>query len=679
MSSFSLKCQSEWSSFSSFNFLYDVATYESKTYICNSGGLLVLDNNNNSDELLTPANSSLVGHDMREIEFLSNGDAWLLSDEGGLLYYDGQDFTSIKIGNRPTNLRIQQDNLWFIDDDALWSYIDQELTQHPIGELSEVNAMDIDSDGVLWLISDREDLVAYDGTDVILSINLPEEYSSLFYLGSNNEIWFNARTTNQNYICQFDRTNFSSYPTSEIIRGYGELTEGQVQFITQDDIGQIENGDIKLDSLINVYPELFGQTELRITGGQFNDGCFWFRNFVSPSSKLAKLTAETSTVIATKDTIVNFPKSIEQDCDGNIYYLESHNENLVRKYESDTWTTLPSDHLFRRMTDIRLNPHTCELWGFNSGSGTSLWSIQDEGIEEIEILPRSCSSITFDNEGNTYAACRDLFRINRNGATIPINFFDASLAITTDLVHYSTNGILWAIGFKDSDEHIFKFENDEWKMLNNSNTTGIAPDIDFWMHEDREGNMWFRSGSELMRYDGIRWRRFNIPLLRDNEYEVNSIAQDANGHYWLALDRNGLVFWDESATTHYTVFNSGLLSNRCEELELVNDTELWIRHSDGISILDVSSFSSTQTPPTAIHDAPPPFILYPNPSSGLVHIENETIAERHYEVYSTNGELLSRDHSDKKLWSITLRPGMYFMKVISKYGEQVKKLIITRP
>ncbi len=154
---------------------------------------------------------------------------------------------------------------------------------------------------------------------------------------------------------------------------------------------------------------------------------------------------------------------------------------------------------------------------------------------------------------------------------------------------------------------------------------------------------------------------------------------DNEGHLWMGLYNvslasfAGLARWDGQDFTFYNIENSDILSNRFSELKIAGD-DLWIVHDRGLSQLKLSSVSSTQTPPAALPE--PQFTLYPNPSAGPFHVKNETLAERRYEVYSINGELVLSETSDEEVWSSHLEPGVYIVKMITQEKELVEKLVV---
>ena len=234
--------------------------------------------------------------------------------------------------------------------------------------------------------------------------------------------------------------------------------------------------------------------------------------------------------------------------------------------------------------------------------------------------------------------------------------------------HFAKDSSLWIIGENGYRQNaIFILKNEEWTYITHDDLM-LSDSIHSFIYEDSSSNIWLRHGSGLLKFNGTTWTKYQIP------FEFNSILENDQDEFWIASRSEGLVFWDLENFTFYNTTNSGILADRCSNLQLTQDGYLWISHFIfGLSKMKIET-SSTQSSPTAT----PPFILYPNPSSGTFSVQHEKATQRKYEVYTITGELVLSHHSDKEVWSANLHPGMYIVKVSTGKTSRVKKLFVTK-
>ncbi|MCB0668530.1 MAG: hypothetical protein KDC80_22050 [Saprospiraceae bacterium] len=114
--------------------------------------------------------------------------------------------------------------------------------------------------------------------------------------------------------------------------------------------------------------------------------------------------------------------------------------------------------------------------------------------------------------------------------------------------------------------------------------------------QDRQGFIWFATGSGIDRYDGYKVVNFH-PKLQDSTSDekiswrpLKMVIDDLNNFY-LASDFGGLMIIDhkKNLLTHLTEQNSKLPSNSIYDMVWDQNENIWLATSNGISRLDLST------------------------------------------------------------------------------------------
>jgi len=682
----SLTAQVEWETIASVHFINEIETYDTKVYVCHRGGLLVIDKLTGAEINYMPSNSNLKGYGVTDIEFLSNGDAWVAGAEFGLYYFDGEHFTEDQIvrGEESplvSNLRVYDDVLWYTLDfgTKFQSYDNGVIKEHSSIYPNGVNRFDIDEQGHLWIASTHM-LRQYTGVNSLSLAQIPNGSSEGLFCDNQGRQWITNLDGQLNYLHSHFQTEWTSYEVPYRIQSIVDNKSGDVYFSSPGVISTIENDVFITDSLHLIYPNLPRPTD-QVLSHIDDDGSLWFTiKHDTEGDQVYHLSNGQVKSYATNESfIATFTTSLVQDCDGDLYYS---NSDFLQNYSSDEWTTIYPNYrtVYCNISRLELNPYTCDVWGISGYGGTSchsLWKISDSTATEIEILPTICNSISFDEKGNTYVADgRRLFIIDSLGLIQNIEFFEDG-RMNSRHVHYASDGALWVIWYDTNlgEENIYRSVDGVITQYNHNNTP-LDFVIPYWSYEDQNGNMWFSSIEGLVKYDRSEWVMYPIELDPDQSLIITDMIEDNDGNYWISIWNQGLILLEGEEMTHFNIHNSNLQSDFCKELELFNN-HLWVRHSYGFTKIKLYETSSTQTPPTARPDALPQFTLYPNPTHGPFKVKNKTATNRIYKVYNLNGEHILTETSDKEVWSATLDPGVYLIKVISAHSESAKKLVVT--
>lgn len=68
------------------------------------------------------------------------------------------------------------------------------------------------------------------------------------------------------------------------------------------------------------------------------------------------------------------------------------------------------------------------------------------------------------------------------------------------------------------------------------------------------------------------------------------------------------------------------------------------------------------------------FIIYPNPSDGLVNIQNEVL--KAIQVFDLNGKMIKQFEPSNQIDLSEISKGIYVIKLISELGVRVDKVVI---
>jgi hypothetical protein len=146
---------------------------------------------------------------------------------------------------------------------------------------------------------------------------------------------------------------------------------------------------------------------------------------------------------------------------------------------------------------------------------------------------------------------------------------------------------------------------------------------------------------------------------------ANLIASGASSYTWNTTASTTVVAISPSVTTTYTV--TGINVNGCSNLATITQS--------------VSTCTGIDNLPSNISNAS--FLIYPNPTSGILNVELEMINEEHTTIEITNAlgqVVLSEIATTKNLTLKTnnLNNGIYVVKVITDSSQTTKRLVVSK-
>lgn len=679
--------QSEWQNYASIDNIGEIEIYDSMAYVTNSGGLLTIDLRTGDEALLMPSNSTFEGVGV-EIEFMSNGHAWI-SSGGRLLYFDGETFERFEDSEnteltRPESLIIFNDELWFLDFyGKLFSIKDKVVTDHSARFPDDIKYFALDSKGKVWVLNKKE-IYEYDGVDILSTTEIypGDEVDQLdaFYIDKHDILWMSVRpkSTLDLELLYIDNEDWNIFKTHYRVHTFFEHDSLGVCFSSNyKGFGYIEDGALGFEYFDSLFVDIPWGDVNRAKFKKWEDNNVWFTGSDLTKPVLHRYADGKIYQYGYNNVFLGEITDLEVDCNNNVYKAgESH----LEKYVDGDWNTVVPDY-----TDddcfieyLEMNPYSCKLWGYARPNGNvgcnTLWEFsEDEAIEKYT-LDFGVIALAFAPNGFIYVVVPGgtLSYIDNVGELNPI-CIDSTILFSD--VFVSSDGMIWVLGTDYSDfcnitQSFYVGSGDGTWIEYDYETTQIRTGSSCHIFEDDMGNLWFESSSRLVQFDGTTWTSFPLSV---GSLGYEEVLMDALGNFWIATRNLGLVYWDRDSITFYNTENSDIFADDCESIKRV-ENELWIQHSNGLSIMKLDGVSSNSELLT--FSPKPEFRLFPNPSDGQFYVHHEGMIKRRYDVFTISGEKVISEVSNKEVWSSQLIPGVYIVKVSDEKGESVKKLIV---
>jgi len=694
-----LQGQSEWEVFKPITHTNEIEFHDNKAYAATDGGLLVIDLLTFEETLYTSNNSGIKGHSIEKIEILPNGHFWLHTYDAGIMYFDGNSYSHIydldKDWLNLFDFTAHNDTLWFSGFMSTLNYTSDTLLQTNTDLPYPSLGLKFDKNDNMWIASQSSEFIGNEWvrTDsiykikdgkIIESVEFPEydvDRNYGFYFMSDNRHWL--------------------YSSEEVVVGPAEF-ETKYQFHYYDQgvwrrrelANRIEKVSIENDSVFSfslgssycdvegttficydfkdTFPNIPSDFEgIKIVAKEARD-IFWIET-KNPLSEpqLFRITSDTITGFGSNYFLGVRPEDIALDCVGELICLD----NDVQKNKGDLWYTIGFNYSNEDcyMTEVESDPHNCNNWVVSDERDCfSMWNIQDTTIAEYSLNTEDeCETITFDNNGNIFLECSsDLYQVDTLGNTTIL--FPPKIRVIED-IHYWNDELLWVAGRDSfSQSIVLSLDDGVWQEHVHANSTKVK-----FLHEDQSGNMWFvGSDNMISKYDGTDWNLYPLDGLTST---IKDIAINRNGYIWIASSR-GLLRWDGTNSFTYDYTNSDILSRSCEQLELVGDSILWIRHNIGLSKMNIDQSSATKEIQSG-SSSKSNFSLFPNPANTRFTMVFSYKEKRIIDFINLQGQVVfSKESSELELQmgvdESNLSTGFYWIKAQGPSGTAIKKLVV---
>ncbi|HEX5222049.1 MAG TPA: two-component regulator propeller domain-containing protein [Verrucomicrobiae bacterium] len=125
-----------------------------------------------------------------------------------------------------------------------------------------------------------------------------------------------------------------------------------------------------------------------------------------------------------------------------------------------------------------------------------------------------------------------------------------------------------------------------------SRAQGLPDDSVTAILQTRDGFLWVGTTTKLVRFDGVKFTEFPLPLADTNApARIASLCEDAAGKLWIGTQQDGLFCLDEAGVVAYGK-DSGLVDDNVTSLSADAQGRVWIGTRAGLSRWDGRSFSS---------------------------------------------------------------------------------------
>ena len=255
-------------------------------------------------------------------------------------------------------------------------------------------------------------------------------------------------------------------------------------------------------------------------------------------------------------------------------------------------------------------------------------------------------------------------------------------------IHHMQDGSVW-IGTTHSG--IYSFDGANW--INYTPVNSGLPDYFIrTITQDSIGDIWVGTVEGLARFDGTNWQVWTIDNAALNSNNITTIAVGSDNTKYIGTINGGLIYYDNSTITEYTILEGGVPDNSSIGIVFDNQNQRWFASpSHGLFTEDGNqnwtSFSVQNSPimsnglTSIVVDAQNEFTLGTQ-ESGLIFF---TPPSQWSNLNSTNSNLpdnhiLSLYRNDASLWIGTNSHGLVKMtKNTSFLNELTEKKISYYP
>ncbi|MCP4157687.1 MAG: hypothetical protein GY757_58805 [bacterium] len=293
----------------------------------------------------------------------------------------------------------------------------------------------------------------------------------------------------------------------------------------------------------------------------------------------------------------NMVTSILEASDGTVWFGTVDGLSSYSKGEFVNYTTrdglsgiIVNDLMQDRQGDIWI-PTVEGLSIFSSGAFKSY--TMEDGLPSNVLF-----TVTEARDGTIWIGSAIGMTRYTNGRFSPPPFSIASIGI--NCIMEDRKGNLWF----SSDTDLFKFSKDKLTCLTSSNLKGasrkgLPEDVITKLFEDRQGRVWICTKDGLSCYCNGSFTTYSVDEgLPDNA--CNFILEDKQGNLWICTT-NGLSYFDGKNFKTYTSGKHGLISNSFITGLVDRQGALWFGSNSGVTTF--------KPPPVGTNTVPPPVFL----------------------------------------------------------------------
>jgi len=148
-------------------------------------------------------------------------------------------------------------------------------------------------------------------------------------------------------------------------------------------------------------------------------------------------------------------------------------------------------------------------------------------------------------------------------------------------------------------------QNTEWIVYDTTNSGLPYYSIDK-IAIDSTGNKWIAqkgyvgTTEAIIKFDGLNWTIYNLPLFDDKINFINSLIIDKYGRKWIGTHYSGLIRFEDTSWTEYNTSNSALPNNQVNCIAIDHNGNKWIGTKNGLAKFDDINFTVYNTSNSAL-------------------------------------------------------------------------------
>lgn len=237
----------------------------------------------------------------------------------------------------------------------------------------------------------------------------------------------------------------------------------------------------------------------------------------------------------------------------------------------------------------------------------------------------------------------------------------------SDLSHYSQYGIYYHDGT-------------EFVQFNISNSNLLSDTVGGFCTNYENGILFVGTAQGLSQFNGITFNNITPTTHPEMPYKAVLDAEydHRNGKLWMvlgddSLDAKTLTSYDGSWET-YDSNNSPIDFNKFVDMVVDTLGQVWFAEEREIHVLNTNQLEGWLAT-EKLEKEELKVSVYPNPSTGIIHLEIGGEGNYTLEVYYSNGQLIRREENVKKSIDLDLPPAIYHYKLFGGKSFKTGKII----
>lgn len=516
------------------------------------------------------SNSGLPGNHITDIEIDSKGNKWIVTYQGGVAKFDGNDWTlyNMENSNMPSVtiecLEVDDhDNIWIavssanihsysgnIDFRGIAKFNGTTWVVYENSSLVGIKDMTIDDNGIVWVVSnglwkfDEQNWQQYTSNNS----QLPNSIITQITIDHDQNIWITTASTNNYKVTKIDSIN-----------GWATMNMSRAALSLEVD----KNNNIWIG--MNDYAPN-GLVKLKYTDGEFTVNTYSTRPYIEGGITGIAFSEDNDIWVCTDNDL--------NESDSIIAYELINNENLEWKGYS-----------YSSRYHINMSYVNSVI-----SIGESIW-ISGPGIMEfdgVNWINHSeshdyLSNISYDMDVDRWGHLwvlnnKSLMRYDGSNWEVMYEFNVNYSPVYTTLCA-DNNGGVWLGAYHNA---LIRWSESKIDSFGTKNVKCIV--------EDHSNNIWIGShNSGLLKYDGQGFRQHNSCLI---DRKVNAIAIDSSNNIWISdgfhnIGASGIIVYNsDECIAFYDTTNSPLPHNYVKDICIDSNDNVWFNTFRGIVKFD---------------------------------------------------------------------------------------------